>query len=473
VEKPAAFGAELLAECEFHVADVAALLGVAAPPRVTVFVHRSPEEKRLATGAAQTDFTKPWLAEIHVNDEPLPHPVLRHEVVHAVASALAPGPLHLPARLRLLPAMGLVEGLAVALESPRSGFTPHEWSRAARDLGYLPDPVRLLGPGGFWAEPPARAYTAAGSFLSWLLGHGDRAAVAAAYRDGDLDGALGGRLAERVAAWERDLDAVPQTPTLAAAAERWFSRGSLFERRCARELAGALREAGRDAAGGQVAAACALYDRAAALGAAPDAGKAKGDALAAAGALPAAAEAYRAAAAATPPADRARLSALRAAEGDLAWRRGDLAAAQAAWAEAEAFPPERVQARLLAVKRLAAADPALSAPVRAYLLELSDPAVALALLARVDRPLSAYLLGRALVIRGEREAAAPLLARAAAASLPPLLALEARLSLAEASCPAAALPLPEATGGPADLARLEEARRRCAFEASGGARRER
>ena len=470
-EKPAAFAAELLAECEFHVADVAARLGVAAPPHVTVFLYRSAEEKRLATGAAQTDFTKPWLAEIHVNDEPLPHPVLRHEVVHAVASVLAPGPLHLPARHRLLPAMGLVEGLAVALESPRSGFTVHEWSRAARDLGYLPDPVRLLGPRGFWSEPPARAYTAAGSFLAWLLDHGGQAAVAAAYRDGDLDAALGGHLAERIAAWERDLDGVPATPALAAAAQRWFSRGSLFDRRCARELAATLRDAARDAGAGQVAAACAQYDRAAALGATAEASKAKGDALAAAGALPAAAEAYRAAATVTPPTERSRRAALRTAEGDLAWRLGDVAAAEAAWAEAEENPPERAQARLLAVKRLAAGDPELSPSVRAYLLELSDPAVALAEVARVDRPLSAYLLGRALIIRGERAAAAPLLARAAAAPLPPLLALEARLSLAEASCAAAAEPLPAGMGGPADRERLEEAQRRCAFERAGtGAR---
>jgi hypothetical protein len=464
VEKPAAFAAELLAECEFHVADVAARLGVAAPPHVTVFLYRSAEEKRRATGAAQTDFTKPWLAEIHVNDAPLPHPVLRHEIVHAVASALAPGPLHLPARLRLFPAMGLVEGLAVALESPRSGFTVDEWSRAARDLGYLPDPARLLGPGGFWAEAPARAYTAAGSFLAWLLARDGPGPVAAAYRGGDLDAALSGQLAARVAAWTRDLDAVPVSSELAAAAQRWFARGSLFERRCARELAASLRDAGLDAAQGRIRQACTRYDRAAALGAAAEASKAKGDVLATAGELAAAEAAYRAAEAVTPPAERARLAALRTAEGDLAWRRGDVAAAQAAWAEAQAAPPERVEARLLALRRLAAADPALSGAVLGYLLGLSDPAVALAQVAQVDRPVSTYLLGRALVIRGERAAAAPLLARAAAAPLPEVLALEARLSLVEASCAAAAEPLPRGLGGPADRLRLEEARRRCAFE---------
>jgi hypothetical protein len=95
--------------------------------------------------------------------------------------------------------------------------------------------------------------------------------------------------------------------------------------------------------------------------------------------------------------------------------------------------------------------------------------VALALVARVDRPLSAYLLGRALLTRGERAAAAPLLARAAEAPLPEPLMLEARLSLAEASCAAARAPLPDGMGGPGDRARLEEARRRCGLEQGGAA----
>ena len=95
--------------------------------------------------------------------------MLRHEIVHAVASVLAPGPLRLPARAAPRPDLALVEGLAVALESPRSGFTVHQWSRAARDLGFLPDLGRILGPAGLLVQAPARAYTAAGSFLAYLL----------------------------------------------------------------------------------------------------------------------------------------------------------------------------------------------------------------------------------------------------------------------------------------------------------------
>ncbi|HVO17694.1 MAG TPA: type VI secretion system protein [Anaeromyxobacter sp.] len=468
-EEPRAVADELLAECEFHVADVAARLGVQRPPRVTVFVHRSPAEKRRWVGAAQTDFTKPWLAEVHVDDQPLPHPVLRHEIVHAVASALAPGPLHVPARAWVVPSLTLIEGLAVALETPRSGYTVHQWSRAARDLGLLPDLSRLLGPAGFWGEAPARAYVAAGSFLAHLLDRYGPGPVAAAYRTGDLAGAFGRPLPTLVEEWQRSLDAVAPSEELARAASRWLGRGSLFERRCAREAAELEQEAAAAAARGRTAEACGLWAQEAEVGEPAPALLRRGEALAASGDLPAAAEAYRAAAERLGPGEQGLAGRLHAAEGDLRWRRGDVAGAAAEWAEASRATDDRGQARLLAAKQLAAPDPELGPAARAYLLDPGDP-LALVKVARSRAPLAAYLVGRALLGRGARAQAAPELARAAAADLPAPLSLEARLLLAEARCdPAdAGLLAPLERAGDADRARLEEARRRCAFEAGAG-----
>ena len=464
-EKPVAAADELLAECEFHVADVAERLGIERPPRVTVFVYRNAEEKRRLVGAAHTDFTRPWLSEIHLVDQPLPHPVLRHEIVHAVASVLAPGPLHVPATLRVFPSLALVEGLAVALESPRGGFTVHQWSRAARDLGLLPDLTRILGPAGFWSEAPARAYTAAGSFLAYLLARYGPAPVAAAYRTGDLATALGEPLAELVRGWQASLDEVVPRADLTAAAAQWLGRGSLFERRCAREAAALFRLALAAAAQGRTAQACRLYAREAEVDGAPDSLELEGEVLASAGQLDAAGEAYRAAALRIPADDRARTARLQALEGDLRWRRGEVAGASRDWEEAARFPLERAEARLLAAKILAAPDPSLGPAVRTLLLDPADPS-GLLRVARSPHPLASYFVGRAFLARGERALAAPELARAAAAGLPPLLDLEARLSLAEATCDPAEEDLlaPLAWAGDADRERLAEARRRCEFE---------
>lgn len=478
-EKPEAAAAALLAECEFHAADLARALGLEAPPRITVYVHRSAAEKRRLVGASGTEYVKPWLAEIHLTDAPLPHPVLRHELVHAVAAPLAPGPLHVPARAGVLVSAGLVEGLAVALDLPRDGWTVHEWSRAARDLGLLPDVERIVGPAGFWSQAPARAYTAAGSFLAFLLERHGAAAVARAYGSGDLAGALGRPLPALAAEWQAFLDGVEVPAGLRAAARARLSRPSLFARPCVREAAALEVAAARAAAGGRGQEACALYRSAARLTGSAAALKAGADALARAGDLDGARAAYREAAARTPAEDLALRGALAAAEGDLAWRAGDVAAALAAWAVAEAAGPDRAEARLLEAKRLAAAAPALSAAARDLLLGGADPAAALARVARVDHPLAAYLTGRALWLRGEVAAAAPELSRAAASPLPPTLAAEARLLSAEARCAAgdraagaAALEALRGTAGAAaDRARIEAAVRRCAFEAGDPARR--
>ena len=168
-EKPAADAERLCRDCEADVAEVAAALGVAHPPLVKVWFHRSADEKRRLVGAGRTEFTKPWLAEIQVLDAPGGPPALRHEIVHAVGGAVAGGTLGVPARYGVLVDAGLVEGLAVALEVPRGEWTVHEWARAMRDLGLLPRAASLVEPTGFFSAPAARAYGASGSFLAFLL----------------------------------------------------------------------------------------------------------------------------------------------------------------------------------------------------------------------------------------------------------------------------------------------------------------
>lgn len=470
VEKPPASVEALLSDCEFQQADVARALGIADPPHVTAYVYRSAAEKRRLVGAAGTEYAKPWLAEVHVVDAAPPHPILRHEIVHAVAARVARGPLGVPARALVLVNAGLVEGLAAALETPRGRWTVHEWSRAALDLGLLPDLRAILGPAGFWSEAPARAYPAAGSFLGHLLDTRGAAVVREAYRTGDVAGAAGAPLDALVAEWKAFLGRVGSPPGVAAARAR-LSRRSLFGRRCAREVATLEARAGAASGAGRAAEACALYGRAAALSGSAWDLAAAGDALARAGDLAGADAAYRDAAQTAGEDDAALRASVEASRADLAWRRGDVAAASAGWTAALAAQPERAEARLLEAKIAAAADPELGPAARDYLLGLGDPGVSLARAAEVRRPLAAYLLGRALEARGQAAAAARELGRALDGALPPLVAREAALLLGEARCASgatgagervlASLDAPDASA--ADRARAGEARRRCAF----------
>lgn len=475
-EKPAAAAAAHLADCDFHATDVAAQLGLAAPPRLTVYLHRSDDEKRRHVGASATSFAKPWLRELHVTDAALPHPILRHELVHVVASALSPGPLGVPARYGVLVSMGLVEGLAVSLELPRGAWTGHQWARAARDLGFLPDVAAAIGPAGFFGAAPARAYGAAGSFLAFLRERHGAARVAALYRGGDFQAAFGRPVAALVAEWQAFLDGQEVPRGLALAARARYARPALFQVPCAREVASLETGVWALAAQGRRDEACQALQRVARVTGRAGPLRAVGDLLAGAGDLDAAEAAYREAARAAPEADGTFRGQVTAALADLSWRRDEPAAAASGWLQAAALDPDRPEARLLQAKLTALADPALAPAARPYLLGLRDAGPALERLSRLDHPLAAYLAARQALGRGEDAAAVPRLERAAAGALPPVLAEEAAFLLAEARCrsgatevgEAALARLAEASPAAADRARAEAGVRRCRFERARG-----
>ena len=473
-EKPAAATDALLAECEFHADDLARALGLDAPPHVTVTVHRSAAEKRRLVGAAATDFAKPWLGEVHVVDAPSPHPLLRHELVHAVAGAIAGGPLARPgargrppvgrpdrgARRRARPPARRLDPPRVVTRRPGSGPPP----RRRRDrraggvldagasprlhrggeLPRIPDRAPRRGEGG--PRLPRRRRLGGGRGPARRA----RRRVAGVPRRGDRSAGARGRR-PRAARSEEPVRAALRARGGGARQQRDGRRWRRAQRGGVRPVAplGHVRRGRGRREGG-------------------------GDALARGGDLDGAAAAYADARARAAPEDEALRAALAAAEGDLAWRRGDRAAAERGWAEALAAHPDRPEARLLEAKRAAAADAALDVAARGYLLGEGDPILALARVARVERPLAAYLVGRALLARGEARAALPDLARADAGPLPPVLAAEARVLRAEARCLAGEedagaadlAALAAGARGDAERARAEAGLRRCRFESA-------
>jgi hypothetical protein len=460
-------------DCEAAAAEVARRLALDRPPRAEVFVYRSPEEKRRLVGAGRTSFTKPWLAEIHVNDEPSPRPVLRHELVHAIASSLAGWPLRVPARGLVLVRSGLVEGLAAALEPPGGDFTPHEWARAMRELGLLPPASALLGDVGFLGQPQARAYAAAGSFVAFLLERHGPGAVGALYRTGRW-GAGGSDLSALAAEWSLFLDGLAVPPGLLAAAERRFREPGLFARACGREQAW-LDESARGAArGGDPGRAEAAWRRASSLaGGDPERLAAAADAWR--GRDPARARALYAealAGAEVAGGRRALRALLLAALGDMDLRSGRRGEAAERYRSALAVAAEGAEARTLEAKLALARDPALAAAVP-WLLGDGDPALALGRLGGAEAPLPRYLLARAALARGGPRLALALLRRLPEGSLPgERLEAEARRMEAEALCGAgdfaegvrAFEALAAAAPRRAERERALDAGRRCAFE---------
>ena len=239
----------LLADCDFRVARAERLLGVTQPTPVVAFFYRDAAEKMRFMGAGRTFIAKPWRGEVHLQLAGWPHPVLGHEVVHAVAAQAARGPFRVSGTLGgYFPNAMLIEGIAVALDWPESdGLDPHGWSKAMREMGILPS-ARALQDIGFLGFDARRSYAAAGSLTRFFTQRHGPEALRQAHRAGRFD--VVEDLEELEAAWHEFLDEIELPSSALGLAELRFERGSIFERVCPHKMARLRGQLGADLSAG-------------------------------------------------------------------------------------------------------------------------------------------------------------------------------------------------------------------------------
>ncbi|WP_224369299.1 hypothetical protein [Hyalangium versicolor] len=249
-------------DLEFRYQQLSTFLGGAPSERIQVYLYRNDEEKQALVGAGRTQFAKPWLSELHINDRPFPHTSLHHELAHVMAASAGSGPFRVTTRFGVWPLMGVIEGFAVAADDPIQGdLTLHEWAAGMRRQKLAPDMRKLMGTEGFYQSAPARAYTVAGSFLRYLADTYGSEKVRVLYAHADFQQAYGRSLDDLVTEWERYLDTLPLDEAAISRAFLRFRTGSLFTRTCAREVARIQKNA-QDALATDPQEALELYRRA-------------------------------------------------------------------------------------------------------------------------------------------------------------------------------------------------------------------
>ncbi len=233
----------LTKDARFSLQQVKTYLGMERTGRIAIFFFNNSAHKQRIMGAANTNVAKPWRREVYVILEPPPHPVLRHELVHAVSDALGVGPFSISGTAGgLLPNPGLIEGLATAAQGPRGNLTLHQWSAAMLSLDLLPRAEVLFGL-GFFDLDAARGYTAAGSFCQWIRDTFGAEKLRLAYHCGDVARALGKPLATLDEAWRAHLKTISLTPEERSAAKHRFDRPPIIRSRCVHEVARLREEA--------------------------------------------------------------------------------------------------------------------------------------------------------------------------------------------------------------------------------------
>lgn len=413
-------------DCDFRIRRTEEVLGVTHPGRITAFFFRSEDEKRRLMGASSTYVAKPWRHEVYLQIGTWPHPVLHHEIVHVVAGATGIGPFRVAGALGgLLPAPGIIEGVAVALAWDESeGLTPHEWAAALARIGHAPSISRTTGL-RFLLEPASRAYTANGSFVRWILETRGSAAVRRIYREGDYELALEEPIADLEEAWLAYLDGIPLPDEAEGLARLRFERVSIWSQVCPHAVAALEDRLAGDIASGDDLRA--IEDCEAILSI--DRGHAsvhgwRVAALARAGRIE---EAEAALAALIGSAPSPVVSYARNAIAEAEWRAGASERALERYRESAAAPVTGDALRQLEVQILALEE---GGSTSAAMLELfapsarstHDPATTMAAIARVREVrsdgLADYLEARQLLARERFDLARPLLERAAERGLP-------------------------------------------------------
>ena len=236
----------LAADHEYRYAWLAARLGSdpasdagqAVEGRIQSYIYPDAETKARLTGARYTNVAPVWLPapQAHVLG-PAYADVFGHELAHVFSR-----PFGLPV-LRASLSVGLVEGLAVALEPPDGRPSPHEqvavaWLGriglgAAREGDLASALAARLSPFGFWTSRGAVSYTTMGSFMRYLLEAYGPGPLKAVYAHGRFADVYGKPLADLAAEWERYLLGQDVTARSAEAlVARRFTVPSLFEQRC-------------------------------------------------------------------------------------------------------------------------------------------------------------------------------------------------------------------------------------------------
>ena len=217
----------LARDAEFHVKELTEILGREnVPDLVHIFVYPDRELKKLWFGGGGTDVADVVTPSIHITAGTWPHPTLRHELVHALASDVAFHGLGFHSN------MAFTEGLAVALAPEDRALPMDESAAAILSSGRLTDVEAIFSPLGFWSASGPRAYTVAGSLISWLKRTRGAKAVLDLYDGKSWVDATGSSAGENIAAWRLEIENSRDKALSEVTAEALFRHPGIMGEHC-------------------------------------------------------------------------------------------------------------------------------------------------------------------------------------------------------------------------------------------------
>ncbi len=222
---------------EYYYEQLSRYFQVSPAERMAIYFYADAEQKGKLIGASETDITKPWLHQSHINAADAEH-VLKHEMAHLFAAEFGWSPL------RISKKSGLIEGAAVAADGASFEDSVHRTASQVFASGVPIDAVSILDSFGFASSYAGVSYTLSGSFCSFLVDSYGIEKFKQLYASGSYRTVYGKECSDLVSEWERLIRRQPVSTSDSIKARYFFRRGSIFQKECARVIAG-LNEATR------------------------------------------------------------------------------------------------------------------------------------------------------------------------------------------------------------------------------------
>jgi hypothetical protein len=108
---------------EWRYNEISNYLDVALDNKINSYIYPNKESRKKYIGTRDATIAPPMHQEIHLVYEYFPIDVLKHELVHILSSEFGSN------ILKISPQLGLIEGLAVAVDWPINGMTKHQFAK--------------------------------------------------------------------------------------------------------------------------------------------------------------------------------------------------------------------------------------------------------------------------------------------------------------------------------------------------------
>ncbi len=226
---------------EYRYAQVEAALQIRYHGTITSYIYPDGDTKLRMIGTKTTNIAKPWLREIHLDRNSL-EGTLKHELVHVLA-----GEFGMPV-IRAHYHVGLVEGLAMAVDDDFGNRTLDQYAAAVMKFNLVNDPRQLINPIGFAMRASTVSYVLMGSFCGYLIDRYGIVLFRGLYGGKSPAVVYGKSYDDLIVEWRHYLARFRVPEAWREHVEYYFNRPSIFAKECAREVAKRNQEAYRDLA---------------------------------------------------------------------------------------------------------------------------------------------------------------------------------------------------------------------------------